>query len=794
MKNNRKKTGITYGKQVLPLVLIIFLSLMWQSCTKTAQNQEKALSDFDYSIDMSSPWCSKHGDSLFVYFKVTDKESSKKIKFEDLDNSENITNIDTCCVENGNKAETRSCIITKATRTSQNQKNLVSKNSNFLFLIDRTRVKQEDLDTIKSAIKKSLEKLPDSTVYISFVDTYQDIKLVTDSNFNEITQNDFKVKPTDKVIQKAILGQFEWLIETNAANNKDSYLLVFTDGVLFKDNDISDALDVIKEKDNLNKNNILIHTFRYGNDTKYDYVFEALSVFRKNKNGRFYSIENAVAISDSIASFMEADVFYDYKLTCIRNFNNDYIGQPLNLSVEIKTKQEGKTLYGNKKYSLGSPLNPISKDLINFFISLFLSLIIIIIIYFIIQVAIPFIKSKRENFKEKYVVKYEKIKKNNTIMELCPHCGLPFEDDEDVVVKCMHKIHYDPCWRENGYRCNEYGRKCTEGIEHHFDKEHAFNLKTGPYYRKWAIAGAIGGLIISVLTYLLRSVDWIFNAVSAISGSLVNVFSSEQDIDFSYKMKGFLMTGVLLGFTLTFLFSWINEYRNKKGKVLMALLLRSLIGAVAGFIAFFIGSLVCILLGKTGADSNPLIDWIPWILFGLGIALCLSVGTTIKMKDAIIGGLISGVISFVCLFTSNIFSPFGMFLSFMLCSASIGIAISAVHYIAQKYFLKVSHKNKSCEIAIHKWMSESGGRNEVKIGKSTNSTIQINWADEEEKEKIHDIQAKLYIDKKRNAPHVTALEEGMQFDGRDARVNDPKLLEPGKTFMIGNTKFEYIEK
>ncbi|MDR1761467.1 MAG: hypothetical protein LBR55_03355, partial [Bacteroidales bacterium] len=190
------------------------------------------------------------------------------------------------------------------------------------------------------------------------------------------------------------------------------------------------------------------------------------------------------------------------------------------------------------------------------------------------------------------------------------------------------------------------------------------------------------------------------------------------------------------------------------------------------------------------------IDWIPWILFGIGIALCLSVKTTIKTKDAIIGGLISGLVSFVVLFSSYIFSPFGMFLSFILCSAGIGISIVAKHYTAQKYFLKYTHKNKTGEIAIHKWMSESGGKNEVTIGKSVHSIIQINWATEGEKEKIHDIQAKLYIDKKHSKPCIVALEEGLQLDGgsREARINVPNTLEHGRTFVIGETKFEYIEK
>ena len=341
-------------------------------------------------------------------------------------------------------------------------------------------------------------------------------------------------------------------------------------------------------------------------------------------------------------------------------------------------------------------------------------------------------------------------------------------------------------------------------IEHHFDKKSAFDLKTGPFYRKWAIAGAVSGLIVGIFNFWIFKIVPVFRELAVLMVDKIYLESNKVIFNgnliipsfkpFCNKIQGFLMAGILLGFTLTFLFTWINEFRLKKGMVLFSIIGRSIIGAATGFAAFFIGSVLCVLFGEAGVGVAPYIDWIPWILFGLGISLCLAVKTTIKMQDAIIGGLISGAVSFFCLFASYIFSPFGMFLSFMLCSAGIGISIVTKHYMAQKYFLKYTHNNKSGEIAIHKWMNESGGRNEVTIGKSVHSIIQINWADPEEKEKISDIQTKLYIDKKHNKPCIVAIEEGMQLDGRDARVNVPNVLENGKTFIIGETKFEYIEK
>jgi len=810
--------NLIYTKQIIPLLLIIGLALFGQSCTEQRPHPE--VTDADFNIDMvfSREWHTNNADTLLVYFNITDS-TGRKVRFEGLDNPDNIENLE--IIEFGNNAITTYFRI-DATDPAENQRYLVSGNSMFLFLVDRTNVHQSHLEHVRNAIKQSLSKLPDSTVYISFIDRYEERRLITESNFEEF-QNYFRRQTTGKRIEKAILEQFIWLAgEQRRDPSMHYHLLVCTDGIFSDPTDlIGVAIPEIQRMDATSQNNITIHAFRYGSNADQDAIFRGLTTFRQNNPGRFYSIENPYAIADVLESFIREEFFYDYRLTYARRYRNDYTGQPLTLILDIKTT-DGKRLFGTIDYRLGTPNRPIRMSLENFFISLIFSLLMLFIIYFVIQVMIPYITSKRERFKEKHVVKYREIK-GDTLMELCPYCKMPFEEDEDIVVKCQHRTHYE-CWQEHGYHCPEYGRYCKEGVEYHFDKKHAFDLKKGPFYRRWAMAGAFSGLLIGVFSYLfLPAVSFLFKGIS---NFMVNTFFPVSQyeplvgaveghartidiegviygipeyvfIPFEHKISGLLMAGILLGFILTFLFSWINEYRNKKGKVLWAIIGRSFIGAITGFIAFLIGCVVCVLFGKAGMGATPHIDWIPWILFGVGIALCLSVGTTIKTKNAIIGGLISGAVSFVCLFSlsSEILSPFGMFLSFMLCSAGIGISISTIHYMSQKYFLKVTHKNKSCEIAIHKWMNESGGKNEVTIGKSKHSTIEINWADEDEKAKIHDVQAKLYIDKKRSIPCVTSLEDGgMQIDGRDAKLNYPNLLENGKSFMIGNTKFEYIEK
>jgi hypothetical protein len=416
------------------------------------------------------------------------------------------------------------------------------------------------------------------------------------------------------------------------------------------------------------------------------------------------------------------------------------------------------------------------------------------------QVIIPFIISRTNNFEKKYVKPYEPINTSEgEVYETCSYCQEPLERGELIVVKCPHKIHWD-CWKENGYKCVEYGQNCKDGIQYHFDKRHPFDLKKSPYYLKWAMSGMMSGFFIWIIFKI--SSKW--EIFSGFIKTLVNAFypaKFKEVIEgataiphnvydtFRVKITGLLFAGILLGFVLTFLFSYINDFRQKRGKVLFSFFSRALFGALVGFTTFLLGSMICILLGKAG--NVWWLDAIPWILFGGSVALCLAFKSTIKWQDALIGGLISGVISFVILYTTSYFSDFGVMFSFMLCSAGLGISIIARHHLAQKYFLKYKGEKRDGEIAIHKWMNDSGGSNEVTIGKSNHCVIQMNW---DSSENIHDKQVKLYIDPKRRVPMMKALENGVVCDGREAHKDDLIPLKHGMKFTIGNTKFQYIEK
>ena len=400
----------------------------------------------------------------------------------------------------------------------------------------------------------------------------------------------------------------------------------------------------------------------------------------------------------------------------------------------------------------------------DFLLSLLLGVFVIVLIYLAIQIGVQYIICKRQNFEKKYVKPFKLTE--NQVSEFCHYDCCTFQAGQLVVeCKCGRKMHYDQhCWIENGRKCCVCDFK-----QHYFEKRHAFAKKNSPYFLKWALSGAIGGFIVAISYLLIIKYS--------------NLFTFLPEL---------CLSGILLGFVLTFIFTWINEYRSKKEiRVLIQIIFRSLIGATVGFLAFFITPAIFEATGNS--DIIPFFEWLPWLLFAVGIALCLSIQSTIKKKDAIIGGVIAGVVGFLALFANIIVSPFGVVLSFILFGAMIGISVAVKHHVVKRRILKVNHHKLKQEITIYVgyWLYDSHCK--VNIGKSADNCIGINWIDEEEKTKIHDHQAEIYIDANKKII-LKALESGMSLNGHNCIKSQTYPLKHGDKFKIWNTEFQYVEE
>ena len=797
MHKNQKIKGMSKKNFLFIMLFAGWIASGNSMLSKVYAQTSSANSPYRLELISAPQSHSKNADTLFFIFRIIDHATNKKVFVKDIEKGK--INIE----ESGNNPP-RVGLLENLSDNAINPNERISQDAIFWIMIDRSNtISPSDMLHMKETIQKTVESLPEQSVYISFFDkTITDNRLITKGNFDLFAES-FAVQNSAKNLYEAIVQKFAGL--SSHPSDATKYLLIFTDGKI-NANSVEEVDQVFKfpeqiqSIDNAN-NKVQIHAFRYGRENQLvDMTLtNVCSQHRRPEaKGGFYPTENVSSVIDSIKSFIY-DLSADYKLTLINPPNKIYNGQRLTLQVVVETDEH--TMAGEKVYFIASKENPIKTgDSDDIMLAIVLGLLFIFITFFIIQVVIPYFRFKFTDFEKKYVVSYQP---EGDIYEECFFCSIPFEKDDRVVVKCCHKTHWD-CWEEAGHKCVEYGQHCKEGVQFYFDKNRPFDLSQSPYFLKWAMSGMFGGFLIWILYKLC--LYWNPDIFQGFTSQLLQIFypdrlkevvdnvaliSSNIEAAFQDKIRGFLLVGLLLGFVLSFLFMWINDYRQKKFNVVLYIIYRGLLGGLAGGLSFLIGAVLCIALGK--GESFIWIDWMPWLMFGASTALCLSLAAkaTIKWQDALIGGIISGLISFLALFLTSVLPSFGVMLGFMLCSTGLGISIVAKHQAATKYFLKFKSDRKEGEIAIHKWMDESGGSNEVSIGKSNHCIIQMNW---DNSEKIADTHVKLYIDKKRKVPVLKVLETDMTYDGRTAHRDDVNYLTNGIKFKIGNTDFQYAEK
>jgi hypothetical protein len=755
----------------------------------------------NYNVDITEMRWTAHADSIYLPFRIVDRRSNEKDFWGELSTNE-------ISIINDN-------IAIEAVRALTTGERIIPDNILVSLLIDRS-INPEDIPSVQAAVKHFVDNLPENTVYISFFDDrIGESRRITSQTFDSFN-SEFVAVPGRKAIFNAALLKFKELSGENILSVDDNfalkaqndsikkYLVLLTDGrVNANDANTSDEVQAFTESivsidsDSNNRNLIEIHAIRYGEenpiiDSNLSYL--SRDIRRNDMKGGFYAaepesiIDRLTEISDRMAP--------DYEMLLVNKLpGRIYAGE--NRALFIQIEKDGKRAMGVRRYVIGTPANPIVTGAESIQQRVFLGVgggvIILLIAFFIIQIVIPFLVFKMSNFDKKYVITYQSEGEDR--VERCSSCLDDLLDGESVVVRCRHKMHRY-CWVENGYKCAEYGQNCKDGKQFYFDKDNPFSSVNSPYFMKWALFGLLGGLVSWVVYQLVIFHNpFLFETITT---KLLNVFyfgdpdnlqMADYLLSYISKVGPLLLVGLLLGFILTALFAFVNEYRRKSIGVLGEIFLRSIIGSLFGFISFLIGSIIIIVCKANG--NNVWIDWIPWLLFGGSLGLCLAYKTTIAWKHALLGGIISGLLSFIILFSSTWFGSYAVLFSFMLYSAGLGISIVTVHYVAQKYFLKYTEGTKTGEIAIHKWMSMSGGSNDVTIGKSKDCIIQMNW---DNNAVVKDVHAKLFIDKKTKIPYLKALEENLMHNGNAVRKDNEIPLKNGLSFKIGNTEFQYIEK
>ena len=754
-------------------------------------------------------------DSITLFLKVLDGKgvSTKDVSVADLEKYLVVN-------EEGNLI---SPDRRKITAVSSGQR--IPSDFTFSVLVD-LGIPEEGKDRIYSTIGKLVDSAPDSCVYLSFFgDEVSSSEMVTKANYKSF-QPRFHATAEAKHFYSALYskltefssaaGEFEQDVKAVAGYKKNTdilkraqlakdknVLIVFTDGNTRSEDETITFLEVTDYQSNPAHFVPRVYAMYYtgnGVDENVKLTLEGVSVPRdttgtilKERQGSYKPSDDMNKVLQNFEEVVN-DAMYDFAFTYRATEGKAYTGR-IAYVAEWKGMEAGQG-----DYSIGTAETPwplkaesAADSLLKFVVALLVAFLTAVFFFLIMKIVIPYIKSKR--FSMQYYKKYEP--EANVQRRICTYCRQDIEPGQLVVVKCKHIMHVS-CWQQNGYKCVEYGQNCKEGIQDHVDMKEIFS-RSSLLESYQALSGIVAALVSWICFELMgRGI-----LTSLASGIAKTFFRNEEQMgnlfnDCVQKVSAFLAVGLLLGFFLSLVFRWNDEYRKKDAKTCLKIFGLSVFSGVVGMLAFAVGGIIfCLLLSAVGTTYIPWYCSLPaYILFSICVALSLTVKSSIPMKSALVGGLCSAVIGFVVLaFSGVVGAKYGwmsMLLDFIIYGGGLGASLVTVRMLAEKFFLVIKNGVKAGQrIPIHKWMNATGGGNKVSIGMTGECEIQMNW---EKSNKVAKEHVQLFIDKAKNLPMMKPLAPGVVYNVRtELPASRQVVLSNGDTFKVGDTIFEYVE-
>lgn len=695
----------------------------------------------------------------------------------------------------------------------------------FSVLVDLS-IPQSGKDQIYNTVARLIESAPDSCVYLSFFgDNVTSSNVVTKSNykyqkekFSKQSENKYfysglyskLLEFSDNTTVKDSLLKVEngYVKNTSIAskakiNTDKNILFVFTEGSKRPSDEDLIFNDVVEYQGALSHvvpKVIALYYTEEGEEPSIENTLKGICAPRNlngnlipEREGKYLPSNDIVQVLKNFEEVVNDAMFdfsFKYKVDDSQNYSRivKYSGEWKGSDIGV-----GEFSIGTAERSWPIREEKASDVALKYLYALIVTLATIAFFFAIAKILIPYIRSK--SFAVKYYKKY--VPEANVSRRICHYCKQDIQPGQFVVTKCKHIMHVF-CWQQNGYKCAEYGQNCKTGIQSHIEWKELFTLNSlKDCYQ--TISGIVAGFISWILYELFGR-----GCFNGISESIVNLFYNENTdtttlyLDCVNKTSAFLTIGLLLGFFLSLIFRYNDEYKKKDLKVWGKIIGLSLLTGVIGMTAFAIGAnLMCLLLTALGKTFIPWYCSLPaYLLFSISVSLALTIKSTIPVKSALIGGLCSALIGFIVLYCSsranNTSGWMNMLLDFIIYGGGLGASLVTVRMLAEKYFLIIQNGVRAGQrIPIHKWMNATGGGNKVSIGMTGECEIQMNW---EKSNKVAKEHAQLFIDYDKQLPMLKPLATGVIFNTRaELPVGRPSVLSNGDNFKIGDTIFLYQE-
>ncbi len=693
----------------------------------------------------------------------------------------------------------------------------------FSVLVDRNI---PDKEAVYKAVGELVNSAPDGCVYLSFYgDDVSTSQLVTSKNYENF-HDKFMESSREKYFFSALYSKLAEFTQSGsesltlmlssdyqknpsiarrASENKGhNILFVFVDGS--QDASYEDVSDIeINEYQEAHLTDAgmpRVYAFLYTGENAQpnENMLNALTwavepitdgeILKELKGKLFNSTNMSQALEDFAQAVNDASYDYDFVYQVI----DLYSGNKVHYQALWNDEPIGET-----DMTIASAENPFpsedataSNTVMKYLMALLVALLTFAFFFIVVKILIPAMKSK--SFAMKYYKNYTPEAGVNR--RICYYCGQDIRPGQRVVTKCKHIMH-SHCWQQNGFRCSEYGQSCKTGIQPHVDWNMMFT-KDSMRECKQTLSGIVAALV-SWVIYELTGRGSVFNGLASKLTSLSLTPEHTLWTDSVSKVSAFLAIGLLLGFFLSLFFRYNDDYRQKDFKIMLKIVGLSLLSGLIGMLSFAVGGMI--FSACVGGLSSNVIPWycsLPaYLLFSICFSLSLCICSSIPVKSALLGGILSAVIGFIVLyFSGNIASQNGwmnMLLNFIIYGGGLGASLATVRMVAERYFLVIQNGvRQGIEIPIHKWMNATGGGRTVTIGMTGDCEIQMNW---EKSNKVAKEHAQLYIDHERHIPMLKPLTTGVLFNTRaELPVNKEQVLNNGDSFRIGDTSFMYIEK
>lgn len=694
------------------------------------------------------------------------------------------------------------------------------RNQHALILSDLT-LGEKDIRTQMILVSNLREVFPENNLRIAFIkgseltESFPVTDYLIENFFQPVTE-----EYGDKMLYRAMLSKLDEMngrksrfypsIRQDSVwrnlNDRQKVMIVLSDGSTYSGERPMDPMHfdlqrmLLNDKDTICKFPVYYVDYAAKDTESEDNQNNAealLGIFTRHTGGKYISSSAWINLSRSILS-LEGDSCADTRIYLENPDNKVFRGQQRWLKVEM-LNSDTVFAVGYRHYAVGSVYNPITVNGISDWRVIVQGVVMVVclllIIYLVFQFIVPWIRYRL--FLRKYVTKYTGRNMGfNGIQvdEVCYFCKAPFQEDDDIVVRCEHVMHKS-CWDENEYKCPEYGRKCQTG-SHYYNTHKLYDSLNAPYYIKWLLAGACAGALAWLFfllnlfgtgyEYLIDMVSRIPNisADNSISAGMVRI----KLADLSHTPY----FGLYICSFLTLLLSILSSSGNWWWKRIMAVIAKALIAGCCGFIAFVLANIVKHVFNLSG--DVIFIDWIPWTLNGFMIAYVVSYGTDIKLSKALFGALLAIVFALGSMYVwdyaldSQVDSRDLLLVSSLIYSIGLSISLATQAPQAKRYFLRVEGPIKTMEVALYKWMNAQTIHRRVTIGKSVDCNLQMSWDVNSHIAPIH-----AEIVSARGNIYLVACEDGVAKDTKNLAIGKRVRLYHGDRFSIGQTTFTYIE-